>query len=460
MSEGQGDKGDNKAKGQRFRKERRKQARRNIAIQRDTAAEIARLLKEADEKIRAELAGQPSDYKQWYLPRVQQSIRQTLEESGTAATGAVTGGADKAWQAGVDLIDKPLEAAGVTLIGRLSAIDRDQLVAMKGFMTNRMQDVNSTMVNRVNSQLGLVVIGAQAPSDAVREISRNIEGGRDRAITIVRTEVGGAYATASQARLEQASEAVPGLMKQWRRSGKRNSRHSHDLAHGQVRPVDEPFMVGGDEIMFPRDPKAKAKHRINCGCTHLPYMPDWEVKHPREQPFSAEERSANMAKKLVSDVRSADYQDWVSNTLDRRRHATGEIRTVAQLPAGVTAKLAPRGIAPLGSDIMIGDRQLVHMRRDLHVKKADALPVALLRDLPDAMTKPKAILLDRTTKAPTLVYVLPVRGEKRLARVVVKLGDEEKRNKHKRGNIVVSGSLVSKATLGDAKSYELLAGHL
>lgn len=454
--------GDNgKGKPGAFRKERTKQMRRGIAIQRDTAGEITRLLKEADDKIRIELAGQPSDYKQWYLPRLQQSIRQILEEQGGAASSAVAGGAEKAWAAGVDLVDKPIAAGGISIVAALPAIDRDQLVAMKSFMTDRMQDVSTTMINRANTQLGLVVIGAQAPSDAVREISKTIEGGRDRAITIVRTEVGRAYATAAQARLQQAGEEVPGLMKQWRRSGKRQSRLSHDLADGQIRPVDEPFLVGGTEIMFPRDPKAPAKHTINCGCVHLPYMPDWEVKHPRDKPFTDGEASANMNKKLVSDVRAADYSDWAAKTIDRKRHATGEIRTVAQIPDGVNGKLEARGLAPLGRDIVIGDRQLLHMRRDLHVdRKRDALPAALLQDLPARMESPRAVLLDRKAKDGRLVFVLAVAGQARLARIVVKLGDADRRLAHKRGNLVVTGSMISRADLANADAYELLTGKL
>ncbi|WP_341893875.1 hypothetical protein [Ferrovibrio terrae] len=450
-----------KEKGKAFKAERQRQVKRGVAIQKDAAEEVTRQLRAADQKIRAEMAGQPSDYKQWYLPRLQQAIRQAIDEHGAAATAAVTKGADAAWQAGIDLVDKPLAAGGIDLVGKLPAIDRDQLLAMKTFMTGRMEDVTATTINRINGQLGAVIIGAQSPGDAVNEISRHIEGGRGRAIGIVQTEVGRAYEAASQQRKEQAVEEVPELQKQWRRSGKRNSRPSHDLADGQIQAVDQPFMVGGTAIMYPRDPKAPIKHTARCGCTSLPYMASWEVKHPREKPFTADERMANRNKRDVADLRAADYSDWAGKTIDRKRHATGEIRTVAQLPESVTKKLAPRGIAPMGTDIVIGDRQLLHMRRELHVKrKADALPMDLLRSLPDRLAQPRAIMLDRRAKEPTLVFVIKVSGQARLARVVVKLGDMDRRMAHKRGNIIVTGSLVDKADLADGNAYEILLGKL
>ena len=75
-----------------------------------------------------------------------------------------------------------------------------------------------------------------------------------------------AFSVATQERQTQAAEILPGLKKQWRRSGKVHSRTAHDLADGQIVDVDKPFMVGGVPLMYPRDPKAPAKETINCGC--------------------------------------------------------------------------------------------------------------------------------------------------------------------------------------------------
>ncbi len=85
---------------------------------------------------------------------------------------------------------------------------------------------------------------------------------------------------------------LPGLQKQWRRSGKIHSRTSHDRADGQVRPVDKPFDVAGVQLRFPRDPLGPAKETINCGCTSLPFMATWEVTTPGRQPFTPAELAA------------------------------------------------------------------------------------------------------------------------------------------------------------------------
>lgn len=459
MSERGGDRperpGRNSPEARAFRAERAAQVRRGVAIKRDTADEITRLLKLADTQIRAELAGQPSDYKQWYLPRIRQAVQQHLGAAGEGSEKAILAGAKEAHQAGAELIDKPLLAGGIRVTANLPQIDGQQLGAMRLFMTDRIKDITTETVNRANTQLGLVVIGAQAPNDAVKAISASIEGGRSRVVNIVRTELGTVYAAASQARQEQAAAVLPELQKQWRRSGRRRSRPSHDLADGQVKPVNEPFEVGGAKLMFPRDPAAPAKHRVNCGCTSLPYLRDWEVKHPNEQPFGKGE-IADQNRRNVEVLRRAEKVDFIAKTLAAPGRPQGRSITLGQYPEAIAAKLALRGITPPGRDILLSDRAISHMVRD---KKSVPLPQKLLRDLPYLMPEPMAVLLDRKEPG-VLIFVLPVKGDRRLAKLVVKLGRAESNLRHRRGNHVASGGLVSRNDLADLNAYELLSGKL
>ena len=168
---------------------------------------------------------------------------------------------------------------------------RESRSAMRAFMTDRISDVGAQAVNKINTQLGLTMIGSQPLADAVTAIDAILGGeSRDRAITITRTELSRAYAVAGQERAAQAATVVPGLQKQWRRSGKVHSRINHDLADGQVVDVDQPFVLWGKsgkiEMMFPHDPTAPAAEVINCGCTAIPFKSDWEVKTPGRRRFT------------------------------------------------------------------------------------------------------------------------------------------------------------------------------
>jgi hypothetical protein len=102
--------------------------------------------------------------------------------------------------------------------------------------------------------------------------------------------------------MDQASGLLPGLKKQWRRSGKIHSRRAHDLADGQTVGIDESFVVKGVALRFPRDPAGPARETINCGCTMLPLMESWDVAQPGRQPFSDQEVRLNPVKRDLADA--------------------------------------------------------------------------------------------------------------------------------------------------------------
>jgi len=290
----------------KFRKELKQRLKDRTRIQKNTSKEIVKLLNTARRQINQTLAGAPTDWEQYFLPQMQKSITKALDEMSANAAAKLSTGAGDAWRAGIDLVDKPIEAGGVRLSGVLNEIDTRQLRSLRSFMTDRIKDVGLQLANKINSQLGLVAIGAQNQSDAFSNIAKLLKkGGRGRAITIVRTELGRAYSIASQQRHEQANEILPGLKKQWRRSGKIHSRPHHDTADGQVQEVKDNFNLFPKgkfkvTLLFPRDPAAPADETINCGCESLPIMYNWTVKNAGKKPFSDLELQNSQLKRDIA----------------------------------------------------------------------------------------------------------------------------------------------------------------
>lgn len=270
---------------------------------RGTAGEITSLLKGSLAEIKTILASQPSDYQRWQLPQLKRSIESALDEFERGGARALSDGARQAFAAGQSLVDDPIEAGGVRIAAVLPELDTRQLAAMRTFMVDRIGDISSTTARRIAGELGLVTIGAESPGDAIGNIADLVEGGRTRAITIVRTEVGRAFSVAADERMTQAAEILPGLKKQWRRSGKIHSRLHHDSIDGQIRDQDAPFTLGnGVQIMFPRDPAAPVGETINCGCESLPYMESWDVKNPGRVPFTDRELQLSQTKRDLHDA--------------------------------------------------------------------------------------------------------------------------------------------------------------
>ena len=288
-----------------FQREREARLKAGIRIQRDTSGEVRRLLLAAEKEIMGILAGVPSDYRRWQLTELQRQIKRALATVDDPAASLVAGGMASSWDAGIALIDAPLAAGGVDLSGMLMALDTRNLVAMRNFATDRIKDVSVKVANSINDQLARTVMGLQSPWEAAQQVSGLIrEGGMRRANTIVRHNLGTAYSAAAQARQEQAAEVVPGLQKQWRRSGKLHSRYGHDFIDGQVRDVDKPFdLPGGVQLMFPRDPAGPPSETINCGCTSLPFMAHWPKSVPGAQRFTAEEIKGSPTKRALAELR-------------------------------------------------------------------------------------------------------------------------------------------------------------
>jgi SPP1 gp7 family putative phage head morphogenesis protein len=93
-----------------------------------------------------------------------------------------------------------------------------------------------------------------------------------RARRIARTET---HTAANAGQLAAARRSPLKYQKQWLAVEDARTREAHAAANGQTVELDEPFVVGGEEMMMPGDPNASAGNVINCRCTVL-YVPTVE----------------------------------------------------------------------------------------------------------------------------------------------------------------------------------------
>ena len=96
-----------------------------------------------------------------------------------------------------------------------------------------------------------------------------------RGEAVYRTEIGRLASMANQATLGQVASVVPGMQKRWSALVDHRSRPTHREAHGQTVPWDQPFYIGGEALMYPRDPRASAENTINCRCASMPWNDAW-----------------------------------------------------------------------------------------------------------------------------------------------------------------------------------------
>lgn len=260
-----------------------------------TEGDLVALLKAAQQQITERLAAQPSEYERWQLPQLLTQIEAILQGATTSGAAKVDQALRTAWQQGEDFVDKPLAAGGQNVELRLPLLDAQVLTALRSFTTGRIKDIGAQALASINQTLGLVTLGALTPFEAMKKVQAALgDTGTRRATTIVRTELGRAFALASEQRLVQAAKLVPGLQKQWRRSGKVHSRTNHDAVDGQLVDAGKPFRLLGAsggivKMMHPHDPKAPIEEVINCGCIALPRVPGLAPAIPAAKPYTDEE---------------------------------------------------------------------------------------------------------------------------------------------------------------------------
>jgi hypothetical protein len=250
------------------------EAKKLPRIQQDTLAEIVRQLQIAERSVIEALRQSQSESATRRLRRLKDEIERALQAWQQAATQAATGGAEAAWQAAITSLRAPMQAAGLAQVSLTGAsINAGALLAAKRFMTSRIADLSLSAVNRLNAQLVQHLIGTQSLSDTITEVQRIMRGAaRSRAMTVTYTEIGRAYSIAHQDALERDAHMMPNLHKRWMKSGKLHPRPTHVDANGQIRKWNEPYIIDGEKLMFPRDPDGSPGNTINCGCHSIPVV--------------------------------------------------------------------------------------------------------------------------------------------------------------------------------------------
>lgn len=215
----------------------------------------------------------------YYLKNLLGAIESQIDNFTVKAKAEAAGLLEDSWGKGIAMVDVPLGSAGIYTGFHISTSSLDVL---KEFTFHKLDGLSAAAMDKIKAELTLGIIGGKTPAEVAAAIGKNLKDPSiftsiaARAEVITKTEMGRVFSTANQMRMEQASEYVVGLEKQWRHAGHpKQARPAHLAAHGQHVPVNEPFNIGGVPMMYPRAPGAPLDEVINCGCDHVPYHPRW-----------------------------------------------------------------------------------------------------------------------------------------------------------------------------------------
>lgn len=190
--------------------------------------------------------------------------------------------------ASVSLIDAPLAAAGVTVPPL--ALNPTSLEAAQLFALDRVKALTADARDAISGILRRIYGGAIGINEGIKEVGASLNSKgifksfAARAELIVRQEILTVQSQVAQARMTHRAAQMQGsgfiLLKSWLTAGDDRVRDAHAQAEDDYAKdsepgpiaIDEPFIVDGEELLYPRDINGSLDNILGCRCTSQPVL--------------------------------------------------------------------------------------------------------------------------------------------------------------------------------------------
>lgn len=156
------------------------------------------------------------------------------------------------------------------LTGRKQTDFLNPINAYKGNLGGRIAIVNNTTSRKYLSVFGSALKITNDIGQIAQILNTSINGAynRLRAAAIARSETVTAH---NLGRREGAVATGRPIIKTWITMQDNDVRDAHAIANGQQKPLNQPFVVNNELLMFPGDFSltASASNLVNCRCTEV-----------------------------------------------------------------------------------------------------------------------------------------------------------------------------------------------
>jgi len=257
------------------------------------------LLERTRTQVIADIASGGSEFNLSVLRQVGRALERRIEDFRRDLDRQLRTDLNRAFDLGTDLVDEPVSVIARPLIG----VSREVAQVAAEFSATLITELSDSMRSQINGVLRRAALGGLSVADAIAQVGKSLTDPSvfssiaARAETIVRTEVLRIQAIAAQARMMQSKEAARragwAMKKEWLSAKDVRVRPGHLAANGQVKDVEEPFLVFvrvgkalvPELLNYPRDPAGSAANTINCRCVSRPVIDSRIYKLDRSTRF-------------------------------------------------------------------------------------------------------------------------------------------------------------------------------
>lgn len=163
---------------------------------------------------------------------------------------------------------------------------------------------------QITAQVTTGILQGESIKHLADRLQKNIpDMNRNSAIRAARTAVTGAQNAGRLDSYFRAEEMGISLQKRWLATLDNRTRHAHAHADGQVTKNDLPFIVGGEELMFPGDGSCGASgwNLYNCRCTMIAEVED-VPKDPNPIRIARDPETGRNI--MIPDMTYAQWESW------------------------------------------------------------------------------------------------------------------------------------------------------
>lgn len=134
----------------------------------------------------------------------------------------------------------------------------------------------TALINKLKSELTTALLKGESIPKIARRLKSVSEGQLGNTIRIARTETTRVENSAHQEVANESARQGFNVWKKWVATDDERTRDAHRDMDGVEVPYDEPFVVDGEEMMYPGDTSlgASAGNVINCRCVMVEVIKD------------------------------------------------------------------------------------------------------------------------------------------------------------------------------------------
>lgn len=160
---------------------------------------------------------------------------------------------------------------------------------------------------QITNQITSGILQGESVKHLADRLQTNIpEMNRNSAIRAARTAVTSAQNAGRQDSYDAAVKMGIDLAKRWVATLDGRARHDHAAADGQVVPEDEPFVVGGEKLMYPGDPSGSPWNIYNCRCTVIAQVKGVHMSDAKRRARDPETGESV----LIEDMTYSEWAGW------------------------------------------------------------------------------------------------------------------------------------------------------